>query len=98
MNRKMEGIATWIIALGFIGSPIYFLYLWQNHGPPHGGQWMSRMEVTKMRRVMAFVFGIFSLLGGILSLPGILAIVGIVIAAVLFAYTKDDTGLAQVLR
>jgi hypothetical protein len=82
----MEQITELIFGVGFIGSPFYLLYLWQNHAPPRGRMWAPKMQVTTARRIFSFIFGSISLLSGIYLLPSFFAIFGIVISIPLLGY------------
>lgn len=83
--------------VGFIGSPLYLLYLWQNHAPPRGRMWMPKMEVTNKRRIFSFVFGSISLLSGLFLLPSIIAILGIVLSAPLIGYAIGGKRLLKLI-
>lgn len=83
----MEQLTEIIFGIGFIGSPFYLLYLWQNHAPPRGRIWMPKMEVTNMRRIFSLIFGAASLLTGIFLLPSLVSILGILLSAPLFGYS-----------
>jgi hypothetical protein len=82
----MEQITELIFGIGFVGSPFYLLYLWQNHAPPRGRICMPKMEVTMMRRIFSLVFGVASLLSGIFLLPSFVVILGILLSAPLIGY------------
>ena len=93
----MEQITGLIFGIGFIGSPFYLLYLWQNHAPPRGRMWMPKMEVTKMRRIFSLLFGIASLLSGIMLLPNILAFLGIALSVPLIGYAIGGNKLLKLI-
>ena len=93
----MEQITGLIFGIGFIGSPFYLLYLWQNHAPPRGRMWMPKMEVTKMRRIFSLIFGATSLLSGIFLLPNILAILGIALSIPLIGYAIGGNRILKMI-
>ena len=85
----METLSGIGLAIAFLGSPLYILYLLDRHAPKRhyrDESWKYEMIVTKPRKYIALFFGISSLLSGLFLYPSTMAMISFGLSVPLLAY------------